>query len=71
MKRRNHIQRHPNQEDKTGKATFASTTSVNSSTMGQNPTMSDMVVGAKGDNKDELLKKKEMLKPSLFTTGKQ
>lgn len=59
MKSRNHFQRHPNQEDKTGKATFASTTSVNSSTMGQNPTTSDMRVSAKGDYKDELLRKKK------------
>jgi hypothetical protein len=59
MKRRNHIQRHPNQENKTGKATFASTTSVNSSAMGQNPAKSDMRVGEKGDYKYELLKKKK------------
>jgi hypothetical protein len=48
MKNKSQIQSHPNQEDKTGKATYAaaSTTKVNSSTVSQRPDANDMPEGA-------------------------
>ena len=53
--KKNQIQRHPNQEDKTGKATFASTTAVNSSTVPKLPDEKAMPEGAEADYKDKLL----------------
>jgi hypothetical protein len=37
MKREGHLQHHPGQENKSGKATYASTTGVNSSTVQPKP----------------------------------
>jgi hypothetical protein len=56
MKRKRQIQQHPNQEDKTGKAPYASATSLNSSTTSEKPEATDMPEGAETDFKTDLQK---------------
>jgi hypothetical protein len=62
MKNKSHIQQHPNQEDKSGKATYASSTRNNSSTTRKQRDASDMPEGAETDMKSELLRPKKNAK---------
>ena len=60
------IQRHPNQEDKSGKAVYASPTRLNSSTNKSREEDVNMPRGAESNYKDELLEtKKKRVKGSL------
>jgi hypothetical protein len=61
------ILRHPNQEDKSGNAVYASPTKLNSSTNKMREDDVNMPRGAESDYKDELLetKKKRVNGPSL------
>lgn len=72
MKSKSHIQQHPNQEDKSGKATYASSTGMNSSTSQPKTGDVDVPQGVESDYKEELLKsKKKLVKDSLSKPQKQ
>lgn len=59
MKTKKNIQQHPDQEDKSGKATYASTTRRNSSTNKSKAEDVNMPQGAESEYKEELLKSKK------------
>jgi hypothetical protein len=69
--KKSQIQRHPNQENKTGKPTYASTTAVNSSTVSKLPNAETMPEGAETDFKDKMLNKKKENKRSLLKASKK
>jgi len=72
MKSKSHIQQHPNQENKSGKATYASSRGINSSTTQPKTGDVDVPQGVESDYKEELLKsKKKQVKDSLPKTRKQ
>jgi hypothetical protein len=71
MKKKSHIQEHPNQEDKRGKAVYGSTTKVNSSTNSPNERDVNMPEGAESDYKKELLQTKKKSSSRTPETPKQ
>lgn len=70
MRNKGHIQHHPNQEDKTGKPSYASATGVNSSTTRRKPDAMDVPEGAESDYKNKLMNAKKA-KPTLSKRPKQ
>ncbi|WP_276372549.1 hypothetical protein [Chryseolinea sp. H1M3-3] len=68
MKKKIHAQQHPNQEDKSGNAVYASLTSVNSSTNQPLAHDADMAEGAESDYKKALANSKK--KPSSALSHK-
>jgi hypothetical protein len=65
------IQHHPNQEDKTDKPTYASSTKVNSSTNNALEDPVNMPRGVESALKDKLLESKKRVKGSLSKKSKQ
>jgi hypothetical protein len=66
------VQHHPNQEDKTGKPTYASSTKVNSSTNNALEDHVNMPRGVESTFKDELREsKKKQVKGSIAKKPKQ
>ena len=59
MNTKKNIQQHPGQEDKSGKATYASSTSRNSSTNKLKADDVNMPRGAESEYKEELLKSRK------------
>jgi hypothetical protein len=69
--KKNQIQRHPNQENKTGKAIYASTTAVNSSTVSELSDAKAMPEGAETNFKDKMLNKKKEKERNLSKAQKK
>lgn len=65
MKNKTRTQIHPNQEDKSGKPVYASTTRLNASTNKTKEDDVNMPQGAESDYKQELLTSKTQAKQSV------